>query len=218
MQLIFLLLCKNENVKNLKKERYKNMITLKDAVKLREKEDGKHSEEFDKEYKQVDDACFKFLDAKLIDKYLDELIKKHVINGEAEYKFEDFFKQNELAEKWDKKKAELLKECPVFTKLNDPTRILKQQFYFDCEDILKHYGYVGEAIDIYNHSFTWISDSREPKSMFEKFIARRRKNEQMNYLTANIRNKFDKEQKDKEETRKMTKFAKILVKEFDHQK
>ncbi|MCT7731635.1 hypothetical protein [Lactobacillus crispatus] len=190
------------------------MITLQNAMNLTNQEEKKNSAKFKKELNKVTNDVTNFLDVKLIDKYLNNLVKKNAITGEAEYKLEDFLKENHLNAAWCDKRKELLQDCPVFTKFNDPTDTLRQNFYFECQKILKHYGYVGEALDVYSHTFNWLVDAKEPKSALAKFIAHRHEEQQWEYRMADRKRKFDKEQKDKEETRRMTKFAKILAKEL----
>ncbi|MBG0720194.1 hypothetical protein L2784_10085 [Lactobacillus crispatus] len=196
------------------------MIELKSAMKLMKKESDENSKKFEEEFNQVENECLKFLDPKLIDQYLDKLVKDHATKGIADYKFNNFFEQNNLKDSWDKKRAELIKKYPTFTKLNDPTSTLSQLFYWNCEEILRHYGYTDENIDVYNHTFSWTDyyDSRWSATPLGKFIIRRHKNEQFKYQMATLRQKYDEEEKEREETRKMNKFAQILAEKLNAKK
>ena len=189
-------------------------------MKLMKKESDENSKKFEEEFNQIENECLKFLDPKLIDQYLDKLVKDHATEGIADYKFNDFFEQNNLKDSWNKKRAELIKKYPTFTNLNDPTSTLSQLFYWYCDEILKHYGYTDENIDVYNHTFSWTDyyDSRWSTTPFGKFIIRRHKNEQFKYQMATLRQKYDDEKKEREETRRMNKFAQILAEKLNTKK
>lgn len=195
------------------------MINVKEAHKLYDVAFTKRGKKFDAQvgdaYKDVEN----FVSVDEVDKYLDNLVKESIAEGmdEASFSTEDFLIKMNLTEKWNKKREELTEKYDLLfgTDYNSPDRFLDGTVTSICSDILAKNEYI--SVNRYKHIFTWklVDDKKQPKFNFlEKIATRRQQSADFKQHLAESKLEWEQQEQEQEETRKMTKFAKILVKEL----
>lgn len=196
------------------------MINIEEAHKLYDETVTKRGKEFDAQikgaYKDVED----FVPVPIVDKYLDSLVKERIAEGidTARFSTKDFLNKMKLNEKWEEKKKELTKKYPLIFGTNyssGPDVFLNNEVRETCSEILARNQYI--SVNRYKHTFTWelVDQNRMPKCNFlDKILSRRKDSANFQEYLSESRYERDQEEKEQEETRKMTKFAKILAKEL----
>lgn len=195
------------------------MINIEVAHKLYDETITKRGKKFDSQldaaYKDIED----FVPVETVDKYLDALVKKTIAEGvgEARFSTKDFLTQMNLTEKWEDKKKELIKKYDLIfgPNYNTPDYFLYNTVTATCSQILAKNQYI--STNRYKHTFTWelVNKKGEPKfNILGKILSRRQDSANFQAYLSESRYEWDKEEKEQEETRKMTKFAKILAKEL----
>lgn len=195
------------------------MINIEEAHKLYDETITKRGKKFDSQldaaYKDIED----FVPVETVDKYLDALVKKTIAEGvgEARFSTKDFLAQMNLTEKWEDKKKELIKKYDLIfdPNHNTPDYFLDNTVTATCSQILAKNQYI--STNRYKHTFTWelVNKKGEPKfNILGKILSRRQDSANFQAYLSESRYEWDKEEKEQEETKKMTKFAKILAKEL----
>lgn len=196
------------------------MINVEEAHKLYDNSVTKRGKEFDAQlkgtYREVED----FVPIKTVDEYLDSIVKKSIAEGfdTAKFSTKDFLDKMNLNDKWEEKKKELIQKYPLIFRAkysSSPNVFLNNIVKDTCSEILARNQYI--PVNRYKHIFTWevVDKDRTPKFAFlDKILSRRKDTANFKEYLDESRYRRDKEEKEQEETRRMTKFAKILAKEL----